>query len=74
MEVPIGTGSGFVWDEKGHIVTNCKSKQGNARHIVKITVNIFEPMNESSMNSIMAVMLKEKSFLVSSLFVFILFS
>jgi S1-C subfamily serine protease len=22
MEVPIGTGSGFVWDEKGHIVTN----------------------------------------------------
>ena len=24
MEVPIGTGSGFVWDDKGHIVTNCK--------------------------------------------------
>lgn len=22
MEVPIGTGSGFVWDDKGHIVTN----------------------------------------------------
>lgn len=24
MEVPIGTGSGFVWDDRGHIVTNCK--------------------------------------------------
>ena len=22
MEVPSGTGSGFVWDDKGHIVTN----------------------------------------------------
>lgn len=22
MEVPIGTGSGFVWDDRGHIVTN----------------------------------------------------
>lgn len=22
MEVPLGTGSGFVWDDKGHIVTN----------------------------------------------------
>jgi S1-C subfamily serine protease len=25
MEVPVGTGSGFVWDDKGHIVTNCES-------------------------------------------------
>ncbi len=24
MEVPVGTGSGFVWDDKGHIITNCK--------------------------------------------------
>lgn len=24
MEVPVGTGSGFVWDDKGHIVTNCE--------------------------------------------------
>jgi S1-C subfamily serine protease len=22
MEVPAGTGSGFVWDKQGHIVTN----------------------------------------------------
>ncbi|KAL3905330.1 MAG: hypothetical protein SGARI_004514, partial [Bacillariaceae sp.] len=22
MEVPMGTGSGFLWDEKGHVVTN----------------------------------------------------
>jgi len=22
MEVPIGTGSGFVWDDRGHIITN----------------------------------------------------
>lgn len=22
LEVPAGTGSGFVWDDKGHIVTN----------------------------------------------------
>ena len=24
MEVPVGTGSGFVWDDRGHIVTNCE--------------------------------------------------
>lgn len=24
MEVPLGTGSGFVWDDKGHIITNCE--------------------------------------------------
>ena len=24
MEVSVGTGSGYAWDDKGHIVTNCK--------------------------------------------------
>jgi S1-C subfamily serine protease len=28
MEVPQGTGSGFIWDEKGHVVTNFHVLQG----------------------------------------------
>ncbi len=31
MEVPRGTGSGFIWDERGHIVTNFHVIQGASR-------------------------------------------
>jgi S1-C subfamily serine protease len=31
LEVPRGTGSGFIWDEKGHIVTNFHVAQGANR-------------------------------------------
>ena len=31
FEVPAGTGSGFVWDERGHIVTNFHVIAGRRR-------------------------------------------
>jgi S1-C subfamily serine protease len=31
MEVPRGTGSGFLWDDRGHIVTNYHVIQGATR-------------------------------------------
>ncbi len=30
MQVPQGTGSGFIWDRKGHIVTNFHVIRGAA--------------------------------------------
>ncbi len=34
-EVPAGTGTGFVWDEKGHIVTNCHVALPNCKPSAK---------------------------------------
>ena len=36
MSVPRGTGSGFVWDEQGHIVTNVHVIAGAAEATVKL--------------------------------------
>src|SRR5687767_13568552 len=36
MTVPRGTGSGFVWDEQGHVVTNLHVVQGGSQAIVKL--------------------------------------
>jgi S1-C subfamily serine protease len=36
MTVPRGTGSGFVWDERGHVVTNLHVVQGGSQAIVKL--------------------------------------
>ncbi len=36
MEVPRGSGSGFVWDTKGHIVTNFHVAQGASRLLVTL--------------------------------------
>lgn len=34
IEVPTGTGTGFVWDERGHIVTNYHVVQGSKNAVV----------------------------------------
>lgn len=41
MEVPLGTGSGFVWDEKGHIVTNYHVVRNAQSAQVAILTKIF---------------------------------
>jgi S1-C subfamily serine protease len=38
MEIPQGTGSGFVWDQKGHVVTNYHVIQGEGNK-VKVTLS-----------------------------------
>jgi S1-C subfamily serine protease len=37
MTVPRGTGSGFIWDEQGHIVTNLHVVQGGSSAVVKLS-------------------------------------
>ena len=37
MTVPRGTGSGFVWDERGHIVTNLHVISGGSQAVVKLS-------------------------------------
>ena len=36
MEIPLGTGSGFVWDQAGHVVTNYHVIQGAQRAEVRL--------------------------------------
>lgn len=36
MEIPQGTGSGFVWDERGFIVTNFHVIRGSSRQVVTL--------------------------------------
>jgi len=36
VEVPVGTGSGFIWDTKGHVVTNFHVVQGARRFSVTL--------------------------------------
>jgi S1-C subfamily serine protease len=38
-DVPQGTGSGFIWDKKGHIVTNCHVIKGGSGVRVRLTDN-----------------------------------
>jgi S1-C subfamily serine protease len=38
MEIPQGTGSGFVWDQQGHVVTNYHVIQGEGNR-VKVTLS-----------------------------------
>ena len=37
MTVPRGTGSGFIWDEQGHVITNLHVVQGGSQAIVKLS-------------------------------------
>ncbi len=37
MTVPRGTGSGFIWDEQGHVVTNLHVIQGGSSAVVKLS-------------------------------------
>src|SRR5687767_8071469 len=36
MTVPRGTGSGFIWDEQGHVITNLHVIQGGSQAVVKL--------------------------------------
>lgn len=36
MTVPRGTGSGFIWDEQGHVVTNLHVVEGSSQAVVKL--------------------------------------
>lgn len=40
FEVPAGTGSGFFWDNKGHIVTNYHVIETAAKRSAKVTINL----------------------------------
>lgn len=42
MEVPIGTGSGFVWDDKGHIITNYHVVRRSQLAQVAILTRVFD--------------------------------
>ena len=42
MEVPQGTGSGFIWDDRGHIVTNFHVVAGRGRRPPKILVRLHD--------------------------------
>jgi len=39
LEIPAGTGSGFIWDEQGHIVTNLHVVRGAQRATVTLADN-----------------------------------
>jgi S1-C subfamily serine protease len=41
MEVPLGSGSGFVWDDKGHIVTNYHVVRNAKSAQVAILTRVF---------------------------------
>jgi S1-C subfamily serine protease len=36
MTVPRGTGSGFIWDEQGHVITNLHVVRGSSEAVVKL--------------------------------------
>jgi len=42
VEVPTGTGSGFIWDAKGHIVTNYHVIKGAETGGVSLSVTLFD--------------------------------
>jgi len=43
MEVPVGTGSGFVWDDAGHVVTNYHVVRGGERFRVLRLGGLYGP-------------------------------
>ncbi len=43
QEVPEGSGSGFVWDEEGHVVTNLHVVRGGARFTVRFQDSVPHP-------------------------------
>mmetsp|Transcript_16099 Transcript_16099/g.24158 ORF Transcript_16099/g.24158 Transcript_16099/m.24158 type:complete len:572 (+) Transcript_16099:211-1926(+) len=50
MEVPIGTGSGFVWDERGHIVTNYHVVRNAKSAQIAILSRKFDDDDESNID------------------------
>eukprot|EP00594_Rhizosolenia_setigera_P012461 CAMPEP_0178964010 /NCGR_PEP_ID=MMETSP0789-20121207/15387_1 /TAXON_ID=3005 /ORGANISM="Rhizosolenia setigera, Strain CCMP 1694" /LENGTH=510 /DNA_ID=CAMNT_0020648633 /DNA_START=96 /DNA_END=1628 /DNA_ORIENTATION=- len=51
MEVPLGTGSGFVWDEKGHIITNYHVVRSAKSAQVAVLSRVFPDEEEKKPSS-----------------------
>jgi len=54
MEVPLGAGSGFVWDEKGHIVTNYHVIQKAKSAQVAILTKIIPDQDKDKQKNILS--------------------
>ena len=50
MEVPIGTGSGFVWDDKGHIVTNYHVVRSAGTAQIAVLSRVFDDNDDDFQN------------------------
>lgn len=46
MEVPLGAGSGFIWDDKGHIVTNYHVVRNAKKAQVAVLTRVFHDVEE----------------------------
>lgn len=46
LEVPVGTGSGFVWDDKGHIVTNYHVVRNAQTAQIAVLTRVFDDDEE----------------------------
>jgi S1-C subfamily serine protease len=47
MEVPLGAGSGFIWDDKGHIVTNYHVVRNAKKAQVAVLTRVFRDVEET---------------------------
>jgi S1-C subfamily serine protease len=46
MEVPLGAGSGFIWDDKGHIVTNYHVVRNAKKAQVAVLTRVFRDIEQ----------------------------
>jgi len=47
MEVPLGAGSGFIWDDKGHIVTNYHVVRNAKKAQVAVLTRVFRDIEQN---------------------------
>jgi S1-C subfamily serine protease len=47
MEVPLGAGSGFIWDDKGHIVTNYHVVRNAKKAQVAVLTRVFRDVEQT---------------------------
>uniref|UniRef100_A0A7S3V7C7 PDZ domain-containing protein n=2 Tax=Chaetoceros debilis TaxID=122233 RepID=A0A7S3V7C7_9STRA len=50
LEVPLGTGSGFVWDERGHIVTNFHVVRQAKTAQIAVLSKVFDDADENGLS------------------------
>jgi len=51
LEVPLGTGSGIVWDDRGHVVTNYHVVRNAASAQVAVLTRVFPNLKEKDANA-----------------------